>query len=77
MNEKKISNPKQNVVYDSPLHRLNGQSTVQHWHPLQFPFVFPLPPQEHVPLPLRIALMATTTRANTTNSTMTVGQFMR
>lgn len=58
-------------------YRLNGQSTVQPWHPLQFPFVFPLPPQEHEPLPLRIALMATATRANTTNNTMTVGQFMR
>ena len=58
-------------------YRLNGQSTVQPWHPLQFSSFLPLPPQEHEPLPLRIALMANTTRANTTNSTMTVGQFMR
>ena len=47
------------------------------WHPLQLSFFLPFPPQEHEPFPRRIAITATTTRANTTNSTMTVGQFMR
>ena len=57
-------------------HRLNGQSTVQPAQ-LPFPVFFPLPPQSHVPLPRRIAIKATTTRASTTNSTMTVAKFMR
>ena len=58
-------------------YRLNGQSTVHPLHPLPSPSFLPLPPQEHEPLPLRIALMATTTRARTINNTIMVGQFMR
>lgn len=56
---------------------LNGQSTVHPAHLLEFPGFFVLSSQEQLPLPMRRARMATTTRANTTNSTMTVGKFMR
>ena len=52
---------------------LNGQSTGQ---PEQ-PFFFDLSPQEHDPLPLRKPMMASATNASTTNSTMTVAQFIQ
>ena len=56
---------------------LNGQSTVHPAHLLQFFGFFVLLSQEQLPLPMRRVRMATTTRARTTNNTMTVGKFMR
>ena len=58
-------------------HRLKGQSAEQEAQPLQCSVFFPSLPHEQVPFPDRKTQMATTTIARTTNSTMTVGQFMR
>ena len=55
----------------------SGQSAEHEAHLLELALLLPLSLQEHLPLPSRMARMATMTMARTTNNTMTVGRFMR
>ena len=61
-----------------PFQRLfKGQSAEHEAHLLELAGFFAFPSQAHLPLPIRMARMAIMTIAKTTNSTMTVGRFMR
>jgi hypothetical protein len=62
------------VPYRRPF---SGQFAEHEAHLLTFAGFFAFPSQAHLPLPIRMARMATMTIAKTTKSTMTVGKFMR